>query len=121
MEEIKLSRHFTDKETACKCGCGYNEPHPDLMDKLDELREELGEPVTLNSVCRCEKHNKEVGGSPTSSHLDGTAADIKCVGSAKGYKMMRLLPHLFRRIGERFDFIHVDVDKTKPQDVRWLY
>lgn len=43
---------------------------------LDPLREAYGKPIRVNSGFRCEKLNKKVGGSKTSDHLHGMAADI---------------------------------------------
>ena len=48
----------------------------ELMNILDQLREEWGSPIRVNSGYRCEKLNKLVGGSTTSSHLFGCAVDL---------------------------------------------
>lgn len=44
---------------------------------LDPLREAWGSPIKVNSGYRCEKLNKKVGGSKTSSHVYGFAVDLK--------------------------------------------
>ncbi len=49
----------------------------DLADNLQVLRDFLGEPIRINSAYRSEAHNKAIGGSKTSQHLLGKAADIK--------------------------------------------
>lgn len=46
---------------------------------LDPLREAWGSAIKVNSGYRCEKLNKKVGGSKTSSHKDGFAVDLKPV------------------------------------------
>ena len=43
---------------------------------LDPLREWYGKPVTVNSGYRCPALNRAVGGSSTSQHMKGEAADI---------------------------------------------
>ena len=43
---------------------------------LDPLREAYGKPIRVTSGYRSEELNKSVGGSPTSDHLAGRAADI---------------------------------------------
>lgn len=49
----------------------------ELADKLlDPLREAWGSPITVNSGYRSPALNKAVGGSPSSQHLRGEAADI---------------------------------------------
>ena len=46
---------------------------------LDKLREVWGSPIKVSNGFRCEELNKKVGGSKTSSHLKGFAADLKPV------------------------------------------
>ena len=43
---------------------------------LQPLRDAWGEPITISSGWRCDELNKEVGGSATSAHKTGYAADI---------------------------------------------
>lgn len=43
---------------------------------LDPLREWYGKPIMVNSGYRCPQLNRAVGGSPTSQHMKGEAADI---------------------------------------------
>lgn len=48
----------------------------ELMVVLDSIREGWGSPVHVNSGYRCEKLNAAVGGSKTSVHKIGFAADL---------------------------------------------
>ena len=54
---------------------------------LDPLREWWGKPIRVNSGYRCEALNEAVGGSNTSQHRLGEAADIT-VGTKKGNKKL---------------------------------
>ena len=54
---------------------------------LDPLREWWGGPIKVNSGYRCEALNEAVGGSDTSQHRLGEAADIT-VGTKKGNKKL---------------------------------
>lgn len=47
-----------------------------LLNILDEIRRKVGIPMTLTSTYRDVNHNIAVGGSPTSQHLTGEAADF---------------------------------------------
>ena len=47
-----------------------------VLNVLDPLRERWGVPIYVNSGYRCEALNARVGGSKTSYHLQGMAADI---------------------------------------------
>ena len=58
-----------------------------VADKLQEIRDKIGVPITINSAYRCPEVNKAVGGSSTSWHQQGLAADI----NAKGYTQEQLV------------------------------
>ena len=75
---MNLSPHFTRREFACHCGCGFDDVDPRLIDGLETLRAALGgRPVTVNSGCRCKAHNAaQPGSSANSQHVLGKAADI---------------------------------------------
>ena len=71
------TKHFKDSEFACKCGCGLASPDPELLQVLELIRAGIGNhPIFVNSGCRCESHNSNVGGSQNSQHLHCKAADI---------------------------------------------
>lgn len=52
----------------------------ELLEVLDDLREHYGKPIKITSGYRCAALNKLVGGSPTSAHVIGYAADLRPVG-----------------------------------------
>jgi hypothetical protein len=80
--------YFTTKELsysyiAVQRGIDNNPPEDikhhleDLIDKLlNPLREAWGSPILITSGYRCPELNKMVGGSESSAHLTGFAADI---------------------------------------------
>ena len=93
-----------------------------FLEMLDKAREYAGIPFVINSGYRTEAHNRAVGGSSTSSHLDGYAADIRCLTSRDRCWMVGALFEAgFTRIGIGQTFIHVDNDPTKPEEVMWHY
>ena len=60
--------------------------------------------------------------SKTSSHLKGLAADISVTSSKNRYTVFNsLLLAGFTRIGIANNFIHVDLDEDKTQEVVWTY
>ncbi len=79
--DVKLSRHFSQREFACKC-CGECCPISGvLLAVLEAACEALGTDglrarCHVTSGYRCPDHNKKVGGAPNSQHLQGIAADI---------------------------------------------
>lgn len=47
-----------------------------LAQGLEEVRDLLGAPIHINSGYRCSKLNLAIGGSSTSAHMSGFAADF---------------------------------------------
>lgn len=79
---------------------------------LDPLREAYGKPIRVNSGFRCEKLNKKVGGSKTSDHLHGMAADITGGSPKENKRLFYLIQSLGlpfdQLIDEKnFDWVHV--------------
>lgn len=73
---MTLKNYFSASETSCKCGCGLD-VKPELRDKLNQIREGYGKPISLNCGARCPAHNASVKGAPKSAHIEGLAADMK--------------------------------------------
>ena len=97
---------------------GHGEDGRRPAPELDEARDLAGIPFPLSSAYRCPKHNKAVGGVPTSAHTRGYAVDIRCVDSHSRFVMLQaLLEAGFRRVELAPTWIHVDNDPDKPRDV----
>lgn len=75
---------------------------------LDPLREAYGKPIRVNSGYRCPELNKLVGGSPTSDHMNGRAADI--VGTPATKEENRRLFGLIRSMGLEYDQLINEMD-----------
>ena len=58
-------------------------------------------------------------------HGTGNAVDIACTNSKDRYELVELSQKFFKRIGisegSYGGFIHLDVDRSKVQEVMWLY
>ena len=116
-----MNKYFKMSEFACPC-CGEVKMSKNLLDKLEVARTLAEVPFVVNSGYRCEKHNKEVGGKSTSSHLKGLAVDIKATDSRSRSKVLTgLIKAGFNRLGIAKTFIHADVDESKDAEVVWLY
>jgi uncharacterized protein YcbK (DUF882 family) len=74
---MQLNEYFRREEFACKCGCGFDTVDCNLLLILTSVRKHFNSPVIINSGCRCEKHNKKVGGTDNSTHKTGRAVDIR--------------------------------------------
>lgn len=122
-----LTKNFSDYEFACKCGCGLNNIQMPFVQKLQAARDWLDVngrdvPFKILSGVRCEKHNKEVGGEPNSSHMTGWAVDIQCADNETRYWMKKSFIMVgFNRYGTDSGFVHVDCDPDKPPNREWVY
>ena len=113
--------NFSAKEFVCP-HCGELYIHSDLIITVQDLRRKLGRPVIITSAYRCEEYNAQIGGVPNSAHTLGLALDIAVPNSQmRKYVLEHLIMRGISRIGIAKDFIHFDIDVTKPQDVVWLY
>ncbi|WP_289763750.1 D-Ala-D-Ala carboxypeptidase family metallohydrolase [Paramuribaculum intestinale] len=89
-----------------------------LVDKvLDPLREAWGKPITVTSGYRCAALNKAVGGSGTSHHLRGMAADISTGNKVENRRLFQLIIDLglpfTQLIDEKgFSWVHVSLDQS---------
>jgi len=114
----KISNHFSRREFACKCKCGFDTVDAELISILEDVREHFGLPVRINSACRCKLHNNNVGGTKSSQHLTGKAADITVddTPSDDVYNYLALAYPERYGIGRYNSFTHTDSRKNKA---RW--
>jgi len=57
-------------------------------------------------------------------HGIGNAVDIACTNSKDRYELVQVVQKFFNRIGfggSYGGFVHLDVDRSKVQEVIWLY
>lgn len=83
---------------------------------LDPLRKLFGKPITVNSGYRCPELNKAVGGSKTSDHVKGFAADITGGSKEENERLFYLIKYNFnfkQLIDEKnFSWVHVSYDPS---------
>lgn len=115
---MKLSPNFSREEFACKCRCGFATVDVELINVLENIRSHFGNPIKINSGCRCAKRNKEEGGKSGSKHLRGIAADIVI----SGVEPRQVYDYLCCTYSDRYGigcynaFTHIDVRSRKA---RW--
>ena len=111
--------HFTADEFRCGCGCGLLNIEQPLLCACGQLRRIVERPIHVVSGSRCPWHNQYVGGSQTSLHMAGMAADIRCPSMPFPAFVMACLaihPEYIRGVGLTFDSetIHIDL-RYKPK------
>ena len=117
------AKYFNESEfKACSPSCSLQDMKQHTMDKLDAARKLAGIPFVLNSAYRSQAWEKEKGRTGTGAHTAGCAVDIRCNASANRFKIVQAcLLAGFTRIGIGKNYIHVDDDPTKPEQVIWHY
>ena len=109
--------------------CPQNKVSQKLLDILNKISEEVYNKYQYDlyrktsSVFRCEPYNKIVGGSPSSSHIKGLAADLKLtkeqainvIKIAKKHGVKRFLWYPAPNM-----HLHMDIDTDKPP-VEYFY
>jgi len=100
---------------------------------LQPIRDKYGKPISVTSGYRCPKLNAAVGGSKTSQHLKGQAADIKCTATSKA-ELFNLIKSMINKgeltVGQLIweygtkkepNWIHVSLPYTKKNNILYLY
>jgi zinc D-Ala-D-Ala carboxypeptidase len=133
IEDKKLSKNFTlhellTSQTAVRQG--YNEqfePSKQVVDNLENLCTKILQPlrdgircsVKVSSGFRCPRVNTAIGGSKTSQHLAGQAADIQDFKHGNEYLLRKIvelgLP--FDQLINEFNYqwVHVSFSPRKPR------
>ena len=100
----------------------YKHMDVEFLNKLAQARKIAAVGFKITSGYRSPEHNEKVGGVPNSSHTLGHACDIYAPTSRQKYIIINaLLQAGFDRIGVAKNFIHVDDDPSKNEDVIWTY
>lgn len=110
-------------ETPCRCGCGMD-VHPDVSWILNTIRRMLGYPLYCTSGARCKTHNTKSKGVPNSAHTTGLAADVAFKDNKQKFEIVKALMSLgVTRIGinDKHEFIHFDIDESKPNPSLFSY
>lgn len=135
----KITANFTFDEliyspTANRLGID-NTPDKETKEKLIRLAKEILQPIrnkwgsaiVVTSAYRCEALNKAVGGSKTSQHRLGEAADIKVGSKAQNKALFNLIQKMVSngelKVGQLIDeynysWVHVSLPRTngKPNN-----
>ena len=121
--EWKTIKHFKPKEfdSPDRPGSG-RAMRMELVSKLDQIREQVGQPMIVTSGFRTEEQNAKVGGVDSSAHTGGFAVDLACRDSRLRFALVQAALNVgISRIGIGGGFVHLDTDPSKAPNVTWLY
>jgi zinc D-Ala-D-Ala carboxypeptidase len=113
-------KYFTESEFN-----EFEKMNPELLEKLDQLREAYGYPIKLTSTYRSPDHPIEAKKAKPGEHAHGAAVDIACVGGEATFKLVKAAIEVgFTRIGisRKNNFVHVGIgyDGAPPITI-WTY
>ena len=109
-------KYFTELEVA-----GLN---ADFVSLLDKARGIAGIPFVINSGYRSPAYNKSIGGVKDSAHISGLAVDLRANNGAEAYAIIKSAIEVgIKRIGinRKKNFIHLDIQYTKPTPTIYEY
>lgn len=112
INKIALSKDYWLDDFQCPC-CQTVKLDARVVAMMQQITNLTDKRIVPNSAYRCPKHNKEVGGSPTSQHMDGFCVDITI---PKGYNDIDFAAICeqagARRVGVYKDrwFLHLSVE-----------
>lgn len=115
----QLSKNFKLSDFDCKCKrCNKVLLDTKLVEYLQKIHDHFGKNVKVNSGYRCAAHNKEVGGSSSSHHMRGLAADIRVEGIEPREVAKYAESIGIKRIGlyegaKEGNFVHIGSNTTK--------
>ena len=121
----RLAPGFKVREFRCRDGSDAIMIDQTLVVLLQAIREHFNKPITITSGYRTGTHNTAVGGSKSSQHLLGKAADIQVADTtveAVAAYAESLMPDWGGvgrypvKAGRAKGWVHVD---TRPNKSRW--
>ena len=123
-----MTKNFTLKELCVTKTGIHNEPNAEQKEALRLLAVNILQPardalgaITVTSGFRNAKVNAAIGGSRTSQHMKGEAADLQCDDNAALFKFIKTLEfdQLIWEFGdkEQPDWVHVSYASKNRKEV----
>ena len=104
-----------------------NTPNDEQISNLTELAQALervvyllGYPIHISSAFRSPKVNAAVGGSPTSAHMEGYAADFTCQAFGSPLEVCKAISESdigFDQIIQEGTWVHFSVDPRMRREI----
>lgn len=123
---IQVNKYFKFNEFDCHCkneSCKEQQISKDLVDKLYDIRENLGQYLKITSGFRCKEYQDLLRlkgfetSKGTSQHELGRAADVSTKPTSHE-RLFKLCKEKFKALGKANTFIHVDL---RDLNIYWEY
>jgi zinc D-Ala-D-Ala carboxypeptidase len=116
--------NFTPDEVKCS-HCGELKINSDIMDLLQQARNDLG-PLSITSGYRCSEHNNNISSTgPNGPHTTGKALDISVKDSKHRKELITYFAPKVPGLGIAKSFIHIDIltaeDGFEMRPNSWVY
>lgn len=119
LNKLASTKNFSAEELKCSC-CGEYGVQQFALDKLQEIRDSVGRPLTVTSSYRCSNHPVEKRKSKPGTHNQGIAFDIQVSNGSERHELVsKGLSHGATGIGVANTFVHLDWRTGTP--VVWVY
>jgi zinc D-Ala-D-Ala carboxypeptidase len=107
-EWMEKWKNFKLDEFKCKCGCDEVKINSDMLDLIQEARDELG-PLSITSGYRCPSHNASVSSTGEAGpHTTGHSLDISVKDSQHRKQLIDWFATKVTGLGIAKSFIHID-------------
>ena len=126
----KLTKNFTLEELYASDTANRKE----LAELLQKIRDKYGYPIHVNSGYRCLALNNVVGGSKTSQHVIGQAADIVATGGRTNAHLFNVIKGMIAsgeiQVGQLIweygtkqepNWVHVSLPYSKVNNILYFY
>lgn len=111
-------KYFSEEEFIMGRVNVFNKMNTKLLTLLDQLREDVGFALKINSSYRSKKHNEQIGGAKFSKHLTGQAVDISCKSSHDRAIIVGCALRLGLTVGIAKTFVHID---NREEQIMFTY
>lgn len=116
----------TDKKLLCTCGhadCDQRSVNQFTLDRVQLVRDDYGQPMSITSAGRCSHHPNEVTKKSPGDHQKQYAVDVRYKGIHMRNKLMVLAGrHGATRVAYGKSFVHMAWTPTSDKSVpTWSY
>ncbi len=124
MIQTKNFNPESDRKLICTCGhilCDKRSVSQFVLNKIQLIREDLNQPLSITSGGRCQYHQNEAHRTTPADHQLCQAVDVAVSGGVMRAKLVKLgLTYGFNAIGVAKTFVHLGV-REDCELVIWVY